>query len=259
MVTITKINQTPEKISFLIKDVNNTLINTFRRVIIEIPTLAVDTVEFYKNDSALYDEMIAHRIGLIPLKTDKTFIERDKCTCKGKGCLKCKGSLKLSIKGPCTVHAKDMKGKAIQIAHPEIPIVILAKDQELEFVAEACLGCGKEHTKFSPGLAWFNSIPKFKLKETKEVEKYISICPKKAITAKGNKLIIDELKCDLCESCVELSKELGENIELKASETDFVFNIESFGQLKPKDIFIESINVLNSNLNELSKFVKKIK
>ncbi|MFH1823596.1 MAG: DNA-directed RNA polymerase subunit D [archaeon] len=259
MVTITKISQTPEKISFTIKGADNTLVNTFRRSITEIPTLAIDTVEFSKNDSALYDEIIAHRLGLVPLEADKTFTEPSKCTCAGKGCLKCRGALKLAAKGPCTVYAKDMKGKAIQIVHPDTPIVILAKDQELAFVAEACLGCGNEHAKFSPGLAWFNSIANFKSKDVKDVEKYISVCPRKAILAKGNKLSADELKCDLCEACVELSNELGENIELKASEEDFIFNIESFGQLNPKDIFIESINALDSHLTELSQFAKKLK
>ena len=83
MVTIAKLEQKPNRISFLIKGVDNTIVNTYRRFIIEIPSLAIDTVEFSKNDSALYDEIIAHRLGLVPLRSDSAFVERKKCRCKG--------------------------------------------------------------------------------------------------------------------------------------------------------------------------------
>jgi len=45
--------------------------NAFRRAMIgEVPTLAIDDVRIYDNTSAFFDEMLAHRLGLIPLKTD---------------------------------------------------------------------------------------------------------------------------------------------------------------------------------------------
>ena len=67
METIIK---TPGKISF-ISDMNISLANAIRRNVGEIPILAIVEADIYKNDSALYDEVIAHRLGLISLKNQK--------------------------------------------------------------------------------------------------------------------------------------------------------------------------------------------
>ncbi|UZE93677.1 MAG: DNA-directed RNA polymerase subunit D [Candidatus Pacearchaeota archaeon] len=259
-IKIEKISKTKEKISFLVKGINNSIANSIRRNVLEIPILAIDTVEFSKNDSALYDEMLAHRIGLIPLKSTKTFTPRKKCTCKGKGCLKCTAALKLKAKGPAMVNAKDLKTKGMEIVYPEMPIVLLAKDQELQLTAQATLGTGREHAKFTPGLVWFNSFPIIDIKGCSECTECIDICPRKAISFKDKKLIIDPLKCDICEACVEFLKNKEKcSISIKPSEEDFIFYIESFGQLKSEEIFVDAINSLDNNLKEFEKQIKKFK
>ena len=59
------------KINFILSKTERVFVNTIRRMIIdEVPTLAVEDVEFRANSSALYDEMIALRLGLLPIKTD---------------------------------------------------------------------------------------------------------------------------------------------------------------------------------------------
>lgn len=257
---IEKIFKSKEKIGFLIRGINNSIANTIRRSVLEIPVLAIDTVEFYKNDSALYDEMIAHRLGLIPLKATKTFREKEKCTCKGKGCLKCTAGLKLNAKGPTIVHAKDLKARGVEVVFPDIPIVLLDKDQELQLSAEANLGKGKEHAKFTPGLVWFNAYPIIKIDGCANCKECVGVCPRKAISLKDKKLMIDPLKCDICEACVEFVKNKEKcSISIKPSEEDFIFYIESFGHLKPEEIFTEAIKVLDSNLEEFNKEIKKFK
>jgi DNA-directed RNA polymerase subunit D len=260
MIKIQKLKENKEKISFIVRGINNTIANSIRRSVFEIPVLAIDSVEFYKNDSALYDEILAHRLGLVPLKAPKTFTRKEECSCKGKGCLKCTASLKLKAKGPCTVYTADLKAKGSEPVF-NMPIVILTKDQELEFSAEACLGTAKEHAKFSPGLVWFNAIPIIKLtRETEAYEDVIAVCPKKAIISKGKKIEIDALKCDLCEACMEYcNKNNKEPLDIKASEEDFIFHVESFGQLEPSKIFTEAIDSLDKNLDEFAKLVKKAK
>ncbi len=260
MAKIEKISKDKDKICFLVKGINNSIANTIRRSVLEIPVLAIDTVEIYKNDSALYDEMVAHRIGLVPLKASKTFTQREKCSCKGKGCAKCTAGFKLNVKGPAMVYSKDLKARSIDIIYPDMPIVLLEKDQELKLNAEAILGTGKEHAKFTPGLVWFNSYPIIKIDGCTGCEECVKICPRKAINIKDKKLIIDPLKCDICEACVEFSKNKEKcSISIKPSEEDFIFYIESFGQLKPEEIFTDAIKAIDENLKEIDKKIKKFK
>ena len=83
------LQNTKEKLVLKI-DANEPLANAIRRSISEIPTLAIDEVEIYKNDSALYDEMLSHRLGLIPIRTEKSM------------------SVKTEIKGDSVwIHFKD--------------------------------------------------------------------------------------------------------------------------------------------------------
>lgn len=124
-------------------------LNAIRRYIIsEVPTLAIEDVELRRNEGILYDEMVAHRLGLVPIVTDlKSYLGK-----KDPGL-----TFTLSEKGPKTVVSSSLisnDAKASPV-HSDIPIVKLLKDQELELVAKAVLGKGKDHAKWSPGLAFY--------------------------------------------------------------------------------------------------------
>ena len=97
---ITLLTQDKSKMnaSFILKKASPVLANTLRRLILEeVPTMAIEDIEIVKNSSILYDEILAHRLGLLPLTTDlKSYFVRDECKCEGKGCARC--TLQMTLK-----------------------------------------------------------------------------------------------------------------------------------------------------------------
>ncbi|MGA9028860.1 MAG: DNA-directed RNA polymerase subunit D, partial [Methanoregula sp.] len=130
--------------------------NTFRRAMIgEVPTLAIEDVRIYDNTSALFDEMLAHRLGLIPIRTDLTsYSTQDTCSCGGAGCPSCTVTFTLSVEGPKLVTSSDLIPQDPKAApvNDNIPIVKLVKGQKLVIEARAVLNKGKVHAKWQPTL-----------------------------------------------------------------------------------------------------------
>lgn len=64
-------DRTAEKLEFTLRECDSSVMNALRRIMIaEVPTLAIDLVTIYENSSVLFDEFIAHRLGLIPLYSE---------------------------------------------------------------------------------------------------------------------------------------------------------------------------------------------
>ncbi|HLD37369.1 MAG TPA: DNA-directed RNA polymerase subunit D [Candidatus Nanoarchaeia archaeon] len=250
------IKKTKEKIIFS-AETSEGMANAIRRSANEIPILAIDEIEFLKNDSALYDEIIAHRLGLVPLKNEK-LADGEKCSCKGKGCGKCTVQLKLSAVGPCTVYSKSLKGA--EVVYDKMPIVMLTEGKELELVAKARLGRGVEHAKFSPGLVYYRNKAQIEIgKDCDLCEDCVKACPLKIIK-KDKKIIAseeDRYLCDSCEACVEACKKKHDRGHINISPSgEIVFFIESFGQIDAKDILEGAIETLNKNLEQVNKELK---
>ncbi|MBI2671875.1 DNA-directed RNA polymerase subunit D [Candidatus Woesearchaeota archaeon] len=245
---------------FLFKGINPVIANTMRRLIInEVPVMAIEDVEIVKNSSALYDETIAHRLGLIPLETDlKSYDLPEECKCEGKGCQNCQLKLSLKSKGPCIVNSSELKSQdpKIRPAFDNIPIVKLLKDQELVLQATAVLGKGLDHMKFSPALVIYMGVPELKTNSQSNVKGFIEKAPKGLCKQDGKNISVDD-PLKWTEACFDLAAE--NNIEVKLNEEDFIFEIESWGQLKIKEILSAVTKILDKKLDELSKHLKKIK
>ena len=241
---IKKLNETKEKLVILIKDTDHEFINTLRRIILtDVPTLAIKSVSIKKNNSNLFDEIIAHRLGLIPLVTDlKTYELPEKCSCKGSGCAKCQLGFYIKTIGPKMVYAEDIviQDPAIKPVQLKTPIVKLIDNQELELEGIITLGNGKEHSKYTPAHIYYKGLPKIKIENPKNIKIIEESCPTNVFQIEDKKLRVKNLyDCIICQKCAELSEN---KISVFASEKEFIFTIESWGQLKPKEILKEAKN-----------------
>ena len=246
------------KLFFVIKDTDHVFVNTLRRTILnDVPTIAIKNVTITKNTSALFDEFIAHRLGLLPLTTDlSSYNLISECICKLAGCAKCQISFILKAEGPLTVHASDLKSQdpKIKAVYGNIPVVKLLKGQELEFEAVAGLGTGKEHAKFTPGNIYFRGIPEITADSENKAKQCVKSCD--GLLEYGKKLeVVDLLKWN--EKYEQVCEDLG--AEVKHSEEDFLFSIESWGQLSCEEILTKALEVLDSEVDEFVTAVVKAK
>ena len=140
------------ELKFVLEESNPQFANALRRIIIsEIPVLAVEDVDLTINDSVLYNEVLAHRLGMIPLVFNpKDFNFRDNCVCKGKGCSQCEVVFAINKKGSGMVYSKDMKSSNSDVKplYDNIPIVELFDEQKIKLEAIARLGTGRNHARF---------------------------------------------------------------------------------------------------------------
>ncbi len=217
----------------------DSLVNAIRRYVHQIPITAIDEVEITKNDSPSYDETIAHRLGLIPLKSEKS----DKVQ-----------KLKLSATKEGMVYSGDLKGG--EVVYKNMPITFLNKEQEIEIVAETKQGRGAEHSKFVPGLMFYRNIVEITTDKDMK-EKVKKLFPNNAVKEKGNKItILDDGKKEVADALEAACEREGKETQAEIKE-ELVVTIESFGQIPVKEIFTRSISELGKDLNEIAKKVSK--
>ena len=131
--------------------------NAIRRICLYgIPTFAIDDVVMIENSSVLADEGVAHRLAMIPLRTDLSrFVEPSACDCHSElGCSRCRVLLMLdsgSSDSTRTVTSQDLSSEdeSVKPVNQNIPIVALAPGQKLKVEAYARLGRGSEHAKWN--------------------------------------------------------------------------------------------------------------
>ncbi len=133
---------------------HNSIVNALRRTIIDhVPTFAIEDVEVVKNESPLYDETIAQRLGLIPLSTDlKSYNFKSECSCGGVGCALCEVKLSLFQDEEGYVNSGALQSDDPQIipVDKDIPITKIFPGKKIELNLKAVLGTGIEHAKWAP-------------------------------------------------------------------------------------------------------------
>ena len=130
--------------------------NAYRRACLgDIPTMAVDSVRIHENTSQMADEVLAHRIGLLPLEGDASrFRTPSECECP-RGCARCECSLRLDVQAPPDrprgVSSTDVQGTADVRTSAALGVVDLVKlppGRRIRLTAVARRGTGRAHSRW---------------------------------------------------------------------------------------------------------------
>jgi len=266
------------KAELLVSETNPPLANALRRVLIaDIPKLAIEEVEFhlgtiggeddkeYESAAPLFDEVISHRLGMLPIPTDlELFNYRSECEeCDGDGCPNCTVIYSLNKKGPCTVYSGDLIPVGENELRPVddlIPIVKLNEDQALLMYATAELGTAKEHAKWQPtsGVA-YKYYPEIEIasKECDECEECIEVCPVDILEMEDDELTVTDVEeCKLCKACEEACDK--DAIKVKGRDDKFILTFETDGSLSAEDALKKGLEVLNEKFTDMVDLIEDI-
>ncbi|MEM1633347.1 MAG: DNA-directed RNA polymerase subunit D [Sulfolobales archaeon] len=292
-VKIKILTKTDDYIEALIEGVPLPILNALRRMIqLEVPTMAIDEVIFYDNTSPLYDEIIAHRLGLIPLRSEEALTRYR----SPEECARCMESYyteapEESISRPsreecenCFTYIRasiDNKGRDLKIfyskdlvsddpyvkpVYEEIPIAVLGPDQRISFDAKARLGRGIEHIKWSPvsvaGVRYVAEISTNRVSEElyPRIEECVGSCPVNILEfskTDGKIIVKDIYRCTLCMQCVKKCPE--GSIKIGYRKDQYVLFLESVGQLSLKSIILTALDILISKIDHLIEQAENIR
>jgi len=249
-MSIKKLEEKNDLTSYLVKGTSTAFINAVRRsIMLHAKCLAIENISIYENDSVMFDEFLAHRLGLLPIKTDKSFKEGDSV------------KLVLEKEGPGTVYSKDIKSTdpKIEVMDKNIPITRLTKGQRLKLEMQAVMHSGKEHAKWQPAVVSFKEVPFLEVsRDCNGCNECAKQCPADILNVKGKKVILtDAYKCNLCGACVDACSK--EALKLGFDSNSFVFSIEPIAGLTAKETMTAAVKELLEKSKQFSKALAKAK
>ena len=250
------------KCKFILKNSTPAMANALRRVMLtDIPKMAIDKVEFhlgsidvdgkeFESITPLFDEIIAHRLGMVPVPTDYgLFNFKEECACGGEGCPSCEIMYSLNKHGPCTVLSGDLEplgSQDLKVKDEFIPIVELADGQSVLIYAHAVMGIARKHVKWqvANGVG-YSYLPVIKVGDVRSPEDVANMCPKKVLEVEGGKLVAKRpIDCSLCMTCVEETGGDDSPISVVGDDTAFVFKFETDGSLTAQQVLDKAAEIL---------------
>ncbi|RLF19751.1 MAG: DNA-directed RNA polymerase subunit D [Thermoprotei archaeon] len=246
------LEKSDNELRFVIRGVGVAFVNSLRRAAIaEVPCMAIEDVVILTNTSPLFDEIIAHRLGMIPLTTpEKGYLMPKECECGGSGCPKCQARLYLDVKAdyPMVVYAENLLSDDpdVRPVYGNFPIVKLEMGQALTLEAYAQLGTGRDHAKWQPVSACaYKYYPKIDVNAElcNGCGKCVEACARGVLKlVEGRVVAEDLLKCTLCGDCCEACPRGA--IVVDKVPGSFIFYLESTGTMPPERILLKAADVL---------------
>lgn len=258
-------SQDENEIVFIIRDAEVPFVNAIRRIaMMGVPKLAIEDVNIVKNDSAMFDEVLAHRLGLTPIMSTLDIIDGmvlpDECDCDDY-CPRCSVSFTLNATGPTTVYSKDLvsSDSNIKPVYDTIPLVKLKENEDIELEAVAKLGFGKDHAKWMPTtVCAYKQYPKITFNEDVEIDyDCAEACPRNILKADRRSKVIKVLdieNCAMCKSCMRAC--VNDYINIDHEDNDFIFKIETDGSMAPKEVLLKACDVLGDKADQFITFSK---
>ncbi len=250
------------KARFVLSGVSAAFANALRRSIIsEVPVLAIDDVNIYDNTSVLFDEQLALRMGLIPLKADTgKFTFPGECKCEGQGCPSCQVSLTLSAEGPRVVYSGDMVSTDpdTRPAETTIPIVELKEKHKVVVEAIARLGTGRSHSKWQAGIAsGYKNMPVITIGDCDMCGECTKVCPREILKLNGDKIkVVDVIDCSMCKLCEKAcdmnSIKVGEDTE------SFVMTFETSGSMTAAELAVQAADSIKKRAEQLGEILETL-
>jgi len=261
------------------------IINAFRRALItDTPKMAIDQMEIhlgaisddngrtYESTTPLFDEIIAHRLGLTPVPTDSEALMNGslkyngECECAGTGCPNCQTMYSLNRRGPCTVYSGDLEPLGDEKLKPcdlKIPIVKLTEDQGILIYATAHLGNGKMHARWQAvHAAGYKPVPVITINQDKvrDAERIAGNCPRDVFEVSKKVLKVKDVEsCILCRTCEH--EDIGGKgaVTVDANTDNYIFVFETDGSVDPATAIKYSINKLLSRFTDFENDVLETK
>lgn len=255
--------------------------NALRRIIIsEIPTMAFETVYIWNNSSIIQDEVLSHRVGLIPIQVDPREFELMATECSEEATdvntivfkldVKCEINPEfpndLSKAHYASVYARDLlwvpqgnqeeKFTNIRPIHEDILLAKLRPGQAIAFEAHCRKGIGQDHAKFSPtATTSYRLAPMITLNDVvldAEADQLVAKCPMNVfdIEALGDHraVVKNPRACTMCRECIR-DPAWTERISLKRRADHFIFTVETVGMLTPLQLVTEGLGVLSDKID----------
>ena len=256
--------------SFILKNSSPAIANALRRTMLsDIPKMAIDKVEFhlgpimvddkeYESVTPLFDEIVAHRLGMVPVPTDyELFTYQKDCVCGGEGCPSCTIMYSINKYGPCTVYSGDMiplGNQSLAAKDQFIPLVELTDGQAVLIYATAVMGTARKHAKWQAAFGvGYKYIPKVTVNEKKATEqstlKCMKVCPKGVFEVKNGALKAkNTLNCIMCKECEVVSRGA---VAVTSDDTSFFFKFETDGSLTAQQVLDKAMETLAKQSEEV--------
>jgi DNA-directed RNA polymerase I and III subunit RPAC1 len=257
----------PNELEFEIHHIDPSILNSIRRAMIsEVPTVAIEKVFMINNTSVIPDEVLAHRLGLIPISVEtsalSSFIEGSEFNEKNH----LKFQLKAEAKETKSVLSDEihwvpvgMQSSRLSKVNVETGIIAvkLAPGQAIDCELIATKGIGQDHAKWSPvSCSMYRNLLKISFLKKE-------LCGDEAIAVRSffspgvigidskGKAFVQNAKLSNQSPEYLKGSEVSHLVTIERIENSFQYKIETTTVYEPVKLFIETCKVLQKKCIKL--------